>query len=441
MKLRLIALLCMGLCCVLPLTAQVKLLQSGPMVGYADMKEVMLWVQTKEAAKVKIKYWDKENPKQVYTTKEVKTEADNAFATHLLANKVQPGRKYNYELYINNKKAARPYALEFKTQELWQWRKDAPDFTFAVGSCFYVNDTPTDRPGKPYGSTSFEILNTIYQKKPDLMLWIGDNTYLREPDWNTKTGIQYRYTHTRSLPELQPLLGSVHNYATWDDHDYGPNNADRSFWGKNMTLEAFKTFWANPNYIFKDAGVTSTFNWNDVQFFMLDDRWYKSPNNRPDAKAYLGEKQLQWLIDALHASSATFKVICVGGQVLNPAEEKENYSNHPKERQQLLDAIQKSKIKGVIFMDGDRHFTELTKQERSGTYPLYDFTISPLTAGQVDPKDEPNTLRMPGTLVTERNFGLVNVSGPATDRRFKVTIYNAAGKEMWQHEIKASDLK
>ncbi len=441
MKLKLIALLCFALCCYSSLMAQVKLLQSGPMVGYADMKEVMLWVQTKEAAKVKIKYWDQENPKQVYTTQVVKTEAENAFATHLLADKVLPGRKYGYELYINNKRAERPYALEFKTQELWQHRKDAPDFTFAVGSCFYVNDTPNDRPGKPYGSTSFEILNTIHQKKPDLMLWIGDNTYLREPDWNTKTGIQYRYTHTRSLPELQPLLGSVHNYAIWDDHDYGPNNSDRSFWGKEMTLQAFKTFWANPNYIFDNAGITGTFSWNDVQFFMLDDRWYKSPNSRPDTKAYLGEEQLQWLIDALHASSATFKIICVGGQVLNPAEEKENYSNHPEERKRLLDAIQKSKIRGVIFMDGDRHFTELTKLERAGTYPLYDFTISPLTAGQVDPKDEPNTLRVPGTLVTERNFGLVNVSGPASDRRFKVTIYNAAGKEMWQHEIKASELK
>ena len=273
------------------------------------------------------------------------------------------------------------------------------------------------------------------------MLWIGDNTYLREPDWNTKTGIQYRYTHTRSVPELQPLLGATHNYAIWDDHDYGPNNSDRSFWAKDLTLDAFKTFWANPNYRFEDEGIAGTFQWNDVQFFLTDDRWFKSPNSRTTDKAYLGEEQLNWLIDALHSSSATFKVICVGGQVLNPAEEKENYSNHPQERQKLLDAIAKAKIKGVIFMDGDRHFTELTKLDREGTYPLYDFTISPLTAGVSNPKDEPNTLRVPGTLVREHNFGVVSVSGTATDRAFKVTIYNAKGAEIWQKEIKASELK
>jgi alkaline phosphatase D len=37
-------------------------IQSGPMVGYSEMKEVMLWVQTQKPSKVKFVYWDKENP-------------------------------------------------------------------------------------------------------------------------------------------------------------------------------------------------------------------------------------------------------------------------------------------------------------------------------------------------------------------------------------------
>ncbi len=32
-------------------------IQSGPMVGYSEMREVLLWVQTKQAAKVKFMYW------------------------------------------------------------------------------------------------------------------------------------------------------------------------------------------------------------------------------------------------------------------------------------------------------------------------------------------------------------------------------------------------
>jgi alkaline phosphatase D len=111
------------------------------------------------------------------------------------------------------------------------------------------------------------------------MMWGGDNFYYREPDWNTRTGMIHRNTHSRSIPEIQPLLGSVHHYAIWDDHDYGPNDADRSFWNKNMSLEMFKLFWANPNYIFENEACTGTFQWNDVQFFMVDNRWFRTPND------------------------------------------------------------------------------------------------------------------------------------------------------------------
>jgi len=42
------------------LIAQADLLQSGPMLGYSEMKEVLLWVQTKEKAKVQFAYWPKD---------------------------------------------------------------------------------------------------------------------------------------------------------------------------------------------------------------------------------------------------------------------------------------------------------------------------------------------------------------------------------------------
>ena len=94
------------------------------------------------------------------------------------------------------------------------------------------------------------------------MLWLGDNIYLREPDWNSWTGIIHRYTHDRATPQLQPFMASVHNYAIWDDHDFGPNDSDKSFWNKNLTLKAFKLFWANPSYGTGDIkGTTTSFQW------------------------------------------------------------------------------------------------------------------------------------------------------------------------------------
>lgn len=418
-------------------------LQSGPMVGYSDMREVMLWAQTNEPAKIQIRYHEagKDNP--VYLTNEVQTTRQAAFTAHLLADQVEPGKKYEYDVLIGGQKVSLPYPTQFQTQSLWQWRTDPPTFRFGVGSCTYVNEPDTDRPGKPYGG-GYEIFTALAAQKPDFMLWTGDNTYTRETDWNSRTGVMRRYTHTRSLPELQPLLASTHNYATWDDHDYGPNDADRSYWLKPVTLEAFKLFWANPNFVFPE-GCAGTFFWNDCQFFLLDDRTFRAPNDMPDGpeKAYFGDKQIQWLLDALTFSQAPFKFIITGGQIINPTKAFENYSIYGTERDRLLKAITDAKIPGVLFITGDRHHSILHKLDRSNTYPIYDLTISPLTSSVAQPRAD--ELKQPtyvdGTLVTERNFGLLSVSGPLKDRVLTIKVYDQKGAERWSRDIRANELK
>ena len=418
-------------------------LQAGPMVGYSDTREVKLWVQTKKAAKVQIRYHEVGKPTLAYVTNEVYTNRQTVFIAHLLADKVEPGKKYAYEVLVADRKVSLPYPTQFQTQSLWQWRVDPPAFRFAVGSCTYVNEPEVDRPGKPYGG-GYEIFSAMSAQKPDFMIWSGDNTYTREVDWNSRTGVLRRYTHTRSLPEMQPLLANTHNYALWDDHDYGPNDADRSYWLKPVTLEAFKLFWTNPNYIFPE-GCAGTFFWNDCQFFLLDDRTFRAPNDMPDGpeKAYYGDKQIQWLVDALTFSQATFKFIVSGGQIINPTKAFENYSIYGTERDRLLKAITDAKIPGVLFITGDRHHSILHKLDRSGTYPLYDLTISPLTSSVAQPRAD--ELKQPtyveNTLVTERNFGLLNVSGPLKDRVLTIKVYDQKGAERWSRDIKASELR
>jgi alkaline phosphatase D len=221
------------------LHAQHPLLQSGPMVGYAEMLEVMLWAQTKSPAKVQIAYWNLSAPADTLLTDPVATEKQYACTAKLIADRVEPGQRYGYQLRIDGKRVALSYPTEFQTLPLWQWRGDPPNFTVATGSCAYVNDPPYDRPGNPYGG-DYQIYEAIHKMRPDVMLWLGDNTYLREPDWNSRTGILYRNTHTRSLPEMQALMASAHNYAIWDDHDFGPNDSDGSFVHKDLTYEAFQ---------------------------------------------------------------------------------------------------------------------------------------------------------------------------------------------------------
>ena len=414
------------------------------MLGYSEMREVLIWVQTDQSAKIKASYWPKTASGIKFFTDEMVADKSKGFSVKLIADQVQPGIVYDYEIYVNGKAQKFSYPLTFQSKKQWLFRGDAPDVKIAMGSCTYVAEAFYDRPGEPYGG-NYEIFTSIYNKKADIMLWLGDNTYLREPDWDTKTGIYHRYTHTRSLKELQPLLANTHNYAIWDDHDFGPNDSDRGFWNKNTTYEAFQTFWGNPSFGIGDLkGAITSFQWSDCEFFMLDNRFYRTPNNQKSGECtVLGKEQLQWLKDALISSKSTFKFVAMGGQFVNDAKAHESYINLcAAERDSIFSFLKKEKISGVIFLSGDRHHSEVSKLNRPDAYPIYDFTVSPLTS-KANPKakEENNTLRIPESLLTERNFAIMEITGPRNERQLKLTFYDVAGNEKWNTVIKAKELK
>jgi alkaline phosphatase D len=426
--------------------SQNTILQSGPMVGYCEMKEAMIWLQTNKNATVKIEYFATDNPSAIFVSDNYSTSKEIGYTYHIILDKLQPGKKYNYTIFIDAKKVVLPYETSFSSKKLWQWREDAPDFTVAFGSCNYVNEPEFDRPGKGYGS-GHEIFGNIANKNPDIMVWGGDNMYLREADWDSKTGIYHRNTHSRSIKELKPLLAKTQNFAIWDDHDYGSNDSDRSFYNKYVSQKAFRDFWANKSYGLspeQNEGTFSTFSWGDAQFFLLDDRFFRSPNERlTGEKTMLGNTQFEWLIDALSSSIAAFKIIVIGGQVLNAVPDTENYGHYPEEKAKLLKEILDNKIKGVLFLTGDRHYAELAKMERENTYPLYDWTVSPFTSGVVSDKalKESNPYRVEGSSFFTHNFGIISFLGNKENRQIKLTLFDKDGAALWSRVILKKELE
>ena len=78
------------------------------------------------------------------------------------------------------------------TQPLWQYRAHPPEVAVAFGSCAYLNDR-VSRPGPPWGG-DYGIFDAIAARAPDLMLWLGDNVYFREPEW---TSLEHRLERPR----------------------------------------------------------------------------------------------------------------------------------------------------------------------------------------------------------------------------------------------------
>jgi alkaline phosphatase D len=420
-----------------------QLVRSGPMLGYAQLTEAAIWLQTTTSADVQIRFWNEGDPRRARLSRVIRTEKTGDHIARFILSDLEFGTRYGYEVYVDGLRLDRSDRMSFQTLPMWKHRGDPPPFRFAIGSCAYINDPPYDRPGKPYGD-KMEIFSQIVATKPDFMIWLGDNVYYREGDWISERGMRARWAKDRSLPQLQALLASVHHYATWDDHDYGPNNSDRTYPLRRTALEVFRDYWANQTYGLEETpGVFSRFVWNDVEFFLLDDRYHRSPNlEDPARRQMLGPAQMEWLLESLRSSDAKFKIVVNGNQMLNPLAYDETFNDFPVEQKVLFDFLRESGVEGVVFLSGDKHHTELIRRTDIAPYPLYDLTVSPLTAGvYLSQKEAENPARVPGTIVAERNFATVDVSGPAGDRRLVIRDFDWSGKELWSHTIRASELK
>jgi len=428
---------------ILPvLSLQAAELAAGPMPGHSAMRAVKIWVQTDQSASVAVRYWPDGKQQLARVSRDVVTEAASAFTLEVDVTDLEPGTEYVYSVLIDGEAVTPAFEQRFRTQPLWQWRSDPPAFSFALGSCAYVNQPEYDRPGRPYGG-DYQVFDAIADRQPDFMLWLGDNVYYREADWHSVSAMYARYSHTRQLPELQRLLSSTHHYATWDDHDFGPNDSDRSYRLRGQALKIFGEFWPNPEFDSTVGGVTHYFEWHDAAFFMLDNRYFRQANGRVTGqRTVLGREQVEWLLDALKASSASFKFVVMGGQFLNSAETGENYINlAPGERREILDRIDAEDIPGVLFLSGDRHHSVLMKKENGVDYPLYEWTVSPLTAGPSSPRAGENQYRVPESLFERRGFGLAEISGPRDDRVLRLGLHDSDGERVWTTEIFQRDLR
>lgn len=403
---------------------------SGPMLGHVDMREANVWLQS-SASKVQL-HWQTTGTEH---WESMDYEVHNDIAKCRITQ-LEPATRYNYFLVINGEKSP---IYSFQTQALWQYRTDPPPFRLAAGSCTFINEPAYDRPGEPYGG-EYYIFDTIASKKPDLMLWLGDNVYLREVDFNSYSSMQHRYNESRKLPEIRKLLSACPHYAIWDDHDFGPNDATGCYIHKDWTLQLFEQYWSNPSYgIPGIPGITTSFSYSDVDFFLLDNRYNKvAPGTEGQQAAIFGKPQLDWLIQNLKFSKAPFKIVAAGGQILNSVDKFETLSTVPSERAYLLQAIEKNGITGVIFLTGDRHCAEMSTITLPNGIQVYEVTTSPLTSKAYDLSKEENAHRIQGSVVPERNFATIDFSGTRKERQAIIIFWDNRGREKWRYTIAQS---
>lgn len=427
-----------------------KYILSGPMLGHTELRTAKVWVEFKKgviSAAIFVK--DKSAPGKKRLVEKIALSGNDFNTATFTLSGLEPNTTNRYYISVNNLFID---SGNVTTQNLWQWRGAPGDFGFITGSCAYFNEPVYDRPGKPYGGDS-TIFRTMGRDITQFMLWLGDNWYTRESDFFSDWGLHYRAQRDRSVPILQDLLKSVPQYAIWDDHDYGPNDADKSYVLKNTSREVFMKYWANPSYGFNNQGVYTSFSWNDVDFFLLDDRWFRSNDKMKDTidgkpnleKKMFGDEQMAWLKNALLLSNGnantSFRVIATGSQVLNPMSPNDCFRHFSAEYNDLMQFIADNKINGLVFITGDRHHSEIIRSERSNAYPLYDITVSPLTSGVSATRgNEINNPSRIGKEIDEQNYARVLFTGSKENRKMTVEFVDVVGKLLSTWSISLAEI-
>lgn len=315
-----------------------------------------------------------------------------------------------------------------------------------------INNTDTIITKIAFGSCAKEnekqpILYRVIEKNPDVFVYLGDNIYGDTDDMEVLRG---KYALYSCKSEFIDLWNSTQVIGTWDDHDYGRNDAGREYPYKAQSKEIFLDFFKEPAISDRrnHEGIYTSYYFGDtahrVQIILLDTRTFRSnlilsgfdyaENFSPTAEM-LGTEQWNWLEQEL-LTPAKIRIIGTSTQFSRSHNGYEAWANFPNEKQRMINLIQSTNANGVLFISGDIHFAEFSVQNTSTGYPLYDLTSSGISSVEVGFDENTNRI---GEAYVAKNFGMIEIQWLA-DPIISFNIYGNNGGLVRSNSVLLSNL-
>ena len=413
----------------------------GPMLGDVTANSAKVWVRTAHEISVTVRYSKSWDMVGAVFSNPVKTDRDIDFTAVVNLTDLESNTVYYYQVVIDGSPISVGRTLRFRTTPA----KGAPaKFQVAFGGGSNVI------PRNEY------MWDTILSYHPAAVFQLGDNTYYNIPDVTEHQ--QYFFYRRHSRPEYKRLIASAPVYAIWDDHDFGGNDsiggADKlsPSWKHEIVLPQFMYNFNNPYYGGgnENPGCWFDFSIGDVDFFMLDGRYYRTDPQQPNP-SMLGPIQLEWLLDKLKASSATFKIIAspvpwafgskAGSQKSTTFGRvpgaQDTWEGFPDEREKIFSFLEKHKIEGVYLISADRHRSDAWLIERPSGYDLYEANTSHLTKNSTHPQ-MPNAIF---SILGKPAFGLLTMDTTLDDPQITYDVMKIDGAKSATLTVKLSQLK
>jgi hypothetical protein len=267
----------------------------------------------------------------------------------------------------------------------------ASDLRIAVASCARTG-------------SSGRVFDAIRAADPDLFVQMGDFHY---GDLATNDLGRYRALLERvvTAPAQAALYRDVPVAYVWDDHDYGPNDADSSSPSREAAWTGYREM--VPNVAAASGPINQAFTLGRVRVVMTDTRSAKTPD------AMLGAEQREWLLDELRTASRSHAVVLwVNSVPWIAADEpgRDDWGGYADERDEILAAIREASIANLVMVSGDAHMVALDDGTNSGGFPV-------LHAAALD---RPGNVRggpySDGAFPGAGQFGLVDVRDDGGDQ-------------------------
>lgn len=294
----------------------------------------------------------------------------------------------------------------------------------------------------------------------DLFVFLGDNIYADTEDMGV---MRAKYDALKTSHFFRELRARVPILATWDDHDFGANDAGADYPKRLAAKEEFLRWIDEPAdsprrgregvydaHIFGPPGKR-------VQVILLDTRYFRSPLKRvpkaeqklvggayipnPDTSTtLLGDTQWSWLKEQLF-QPAELRLIASSIQFVSEFSGAEAWANLPHEKQRMLQLLRETRAGGVLFLSGDRHWCELSRMDGPLGYPLYDLTASALTEKHPRGTPSENRYRAIPKTYHDVNVGHLRIDWEAVDPMITWKIVDLAGLAQIEHTLRLSELQ